>query len=182
MKTHHWLLTLFCLVIGVIPASGQKYVSERGQVSFFSDAALEDIKATNQKAISILNVATNDIAFSITVKDFHFDQSLMEEHFNEKYMESDKYPKATFQGKVKGLDASVMSVVQEVKASGKLTIHGITREVEIPGTLQNLDGKWFLKSKFKVKLEDYKIDIPKLLWEKIAEEVDVAIDFSYKAG
>jgi len=106
----------------------------------------------------------------------------MEEHFNEKYMNSDQYPKSTFQGKINGLNPSLLSAAQDVRAEGKLTIHGVTKDVLIPGTLQNIDGKWFLKSKFKIKLEDYKVDIPKLLWEKIAEEVEVAVDFAYKAG
>jgi|GEM_PF-3498500 len=66
-------MVLVGMITGALSASAQKYVSERGNVSFFSDAALEDIKALNQKAISIFNTTTNDIAFSITIKDFHFD-------------------------------------------------------------------------------------------------------------
>src|SRR5690349_8061189 len=83
----------------------QKYVAEKSQITFFSDAALEDITATNKKASSIFNSANGEIVFSVPISEFQFAKSLMQEHFNEKYMESDKYPKSTFQGKIENYDA-----------------------------------------------------------------------------
>ena len=74
--------------------------TEQTFVSFFSDAAIEDITAENKKAAGVFNSATGDIAFSIPIKEYQFAKSLMKEHFNEKYMETEKYPKSTFQGKV----------------------------------------------------------------------------------
>jgi len=175
------LTRAFCLLLIAVahPAVSQKLASERGQISFFSHAALEDITAVNKKPVSILNLATGDIGFSVQIKEFKFDQSLMEEHFNEKYMNSDTYPKSTFQGKVAGVNASVTGV-QQVQATGRLTIHGVTRDVEIPGTLENRGGKWILQSKFKIQIKDYNIEIPQLLWQKVAEEVEVTVDFTYK--
>ena len=159
-------------------ACAQKYMSETSTITFFSDASLEDIAATNKKSVSLFDV-TQNIAFSIPMKEFMFDKSLMQEHFNEKYVESEKFPKATFEGKVSGFDAS-KSGVQHVIASGKMTIHGKTKPVEIPGTLEMVQGKLQLKTKFMVKLEDYEVSIPKLLWQKIAEEVEVSMDVLYK--
>jgi polyisoprenoid-binding protein YceI len=158
---------------------GQKYVIEKSYVSFFSHAAIEDIKADNKKVSSIFNVATGEVVFSIPINEFQFAKSLMQEHFNEKYMESDKYPKATFQGKVSAFDLQVNGQ-QQAKATGKLTIHGVTRDVEIPGTLEKQGDKLAMKSKFVVKLADYKITIPQLLWKNIAEQVEVTVDFLYK--
>ncbi|MCU0384105.1 MAG: YceI family protein [Cyclobacteriaceae bacterium] len=160
-------------------AIAQKYISETSTITFFSDASLEDIAATNKKAVSLYDVGTNAIAFSIPMKEFMFDKSLMQEHFNEKYVESEKFPKATFEGKVTGFDVSKKGL-QQVIASGKITIHGKTKPVEIPGTLEVVQDKLQLKTKFKVKLEDYEVTIPKLLWQKIAEEVEVSMDVLYK--
>ena len=162
-----------------VSAVGQKYTLEKANVSFFSDAAIEDIKAENKKASSIFNSESGEIVYSITINGFKFAKSLMQEHFNEKYMESDKYPKSTFQGKISGFDGNGQGV-QQVRAAGKLTIHGVTRDVEIPGTIEKQDNKLVMKSKFMVKLEDYKITIPQLLWQNIAEQVEVTVDFSYK--
>jgi polyisoprenoid-binding protein YceI len=162
-----------------IPSFGQKYVADKSFISFYSHATVEDIKADNKKATSIFNQATGDIVFSIPISEFQFAKSLMQEHFNEKYMESDKYPKATFQGKIEGFDP-LLSGPQTLKAIGKLMIHGVTRDVEIPGTLEKQNDKLLLKTKFIVKLADYNIEIPQLLWQNIAEQVEVTAELTYK--
>jgi hypothetical protein len=157
----------------------QKYISEKSFVSFYSHALMEDIKAENKKATSLFNSETGDIAFSITMKDFKFPKSLMQQHFNEKYVESEKFPKGTFQGKVTGFKPGVDGT-QQVNAQGKLTIHGVTRDIDVPGTIDVQGKKLQMKSKFMVKVADYGIAIPQLVFQNIAEEVEVTVDFSYK--
>jgi polyisoprenoid-binding protein YceI len=172
----------FCL-IGLASSFGlyaQKFSSEKSAVSFFSHASIEDIAAKTANATSIFNTATSEIVFVIPIKEFDFEKALMKEHFNEKYMETEKFPKSTFQGKLTGYQQSGSSE-QEAHAVGKLTIHGVTKEVDLVGTVQNADGKIIMKSKFMVKLEDYKIKIPTLLWKNIAEQVEVKIEFTYKS-
>ena len=173
-------LILIFLIGSSWSSFGQKYRTEQGMVSFFSETPIESIKAQNKSITSLFNAATGDIVFSVPVNEFQFEKSLMQEHFNEKYLETDKYPKATFQGKVQTFDATAKGA-QSVKAVGKLTIHGVTQDVTIPGTLEATDSKTLvLKSSFQVKLVDYKIDIPKLLWQKIAEQVDVKLEMTYQ--
>jgi polyisoprenoid-binding protein YceI len=175
IKSKIWVLFL----VMALNASAQKFVSERSVITFFSSATLEDITAKNEKASSIINLSSVEIAFSVPIKSFQFEKQLMQQHFNERYMESDKFPKATFAGKIEGLQPSV-SATQQVKANGKLTIHGVTRDVTIPGTIEVTSTKIVIKAKFLVKLADYKIEIPKLLWQNIAEQVEVTIEFVYK--
>ncbi|WP_276373856.1 YceI family protein [Chryseolinea sp. H1M3-3] len=174
---------LIVLVLGFgclnLTANAQKFTTEKTFVSFFSHAAIEDIKAENTKTAGVFNSATGDIAFSVPIKEYEFEKSLMKEHFNEKYMETEKYPKSTFQGKVSGYDANATGT-QNVTSKGKLTIHGVTQEVEIPGTIEKEGDKLLMKSKFIVKLADYKIAIPQLLWQNIAEQVEVTADFTFK--
>jgi hypothetical protein len=169
------IISLAC----VQPLLAQKYTAEKGQISFFSDAAIEDIEAVNSIVGSLFNTTTGDLVYIMKIRDFMFNKSLMREHFNEKYMESEKFPKATFQGKVTGFQPNTPGV-QKVRATGKLSIHGVTRDIEVPGTAELKDGKILLKSKFMVKLQDYNIKIPTLVWQNIAEEVEVRIDFTYK--
>lgn len=177
---YHKLFLLICgFAIIAIGAHAQKFTTEKTFVSFFSDAAIEDITAENTKTVGVFNAATNDIAFSVPIKEYEFEKSLMKEHFNEKYMETEKFPKSTFQGKVSGFDPNAAGV-QNVTSNGKLTIHGQTHEVEIPGTIEKQGDKLIMKSKFIVKLEDYKIAIPQLLWQNIAEQVEVTVDFTFK--
>ncbi len=157
----------------------QKYKSEQSTVTFFSDAAIEDIAATNEKSSSIFDASKGDIVFLITIMEFQFEKSLMQEHFNEKYMESDKFPKATFKGKVIGYNDNTDGI-QQVRAKGTLTIHGQSKEIDVQGTLKKQGDLLQLQSTFVVALEDYKIKIPQLLWQNIAEQVEVKVDFTYK--
>lgn len=159
--------------------SAQKYALENGSITFFSEAAIENITAKNEKASSIINIQTLDIAFSVPIREFQFEKKLMQEHFNEKYLESEKFPKSTFTGKISGFDNTVKGQ-QQVKAGGKLTIHGVTTAVEIPGIAEVQSDRIILKSKFIVKLADYKIKIPQLMWQNIAEQVEVTVEFTYK--
>jgi hypothetical protein len=174
---------LLLLLFGIgflFEVQAQKFSSEKGMISFFSDAAIEDIKAENSQVGSLFNSATGELVYIAKILDFKFQKSLMREHFNEKYMETEKFPKSTFQGKVTGFTAAATGD-QKVKAVGKLTIHGVTKNVEIPGTVEFAGSKAIVRSRFMVKLEDYNIKIPKLVWQNIAEEIEVKIDFTYKA-
>jgi hypothetical protein len=170
----------FVLLLLTYSAEAQKYTVEKGSIVFFSDATLEDIKAENKKIASLFNSATGAIAFSVPIVEFQFEKSLMQEHFNEKYMESDKFPKATFQGTLTNFNMGVTDE-QVVNATGKLTLHGVTKDVSIPGTFQMKDGKVIMTSKFMIRLEDYQVAIPQLMWQNIAEEVEVSLTFIYKA-
>lgn len=172
---------LFLMLFLLTSFSGvtQKYTSEKSLVIFFSDAALEDIRAENTKSTSEINLASG--AIKVTIKNIHFQfaKALMKEHFNEKYMETERYKESTLQGTISGYSAG-NSGEQTVVVKGKLSIHGQTQDVEIPGTLEMKENKLYAKAKFMVKLNDYKIKIPQLLWQNIAEEVEVTIDIIYK--
>jgi polyisoprenoid-binding protein YceI len=171
-------LLVICFILASTFAAAQKLTVEKSKIVFFSDAAIEDITAENKKTSGIFNQDNGEIVFSIPINAFKFAKALMQEHFNEKYMESDKFPKATFQGRVEGFDKNLNS--QSAKAIGKMTIHGVTKDVEIPGTITKQGNKVLMNSKFMVKLADYNIAIPQLLWQNIAEQVEVTADFTFK--
>jgi len=158
---------------------GQKYTLDKSSIEFFSKATIEDIKADNIKSSSLLNIGTGEVVITIPIKSFEFEKALMKEHFNEKYLESEKYPRAIFQGKfVPNIQHTIDQ--QSVTAIGKLTIHGVTREVQLPGTIEWKDSQVLAKASFIVRLEDYQIKIPQILWQNIAEEVSVSVELIYK--
>ena len=169
---------ILLLYLSVQLVSAQKYKLETSLVTFFSSAPVEDIRAVNNKSNSLFDADKAEIAFSVPISEFQFEKSLMQEHFNEKYMESDKYPRAFFQSKISEFTKELPE--QNVVAKGKLTIHGVTKEVEIPGVIKYSENKVEMFAKFMVRLEDYKIKIPTLLWRNIAEEVEVTVSFVYK--
>jgi hypothetical protein len=169
---------LLILLLGYT-SFAQKFSAEHGEISFFSDGIVEDIDARNSQVGSLLDASNGEVVFIAKIRDFVFPKSLMREHFNEKYMETEKYPKATFQGKLVGIRAGTTGE-QKVRAVGKLNMHGVTRDIDVPGTVEFSGSKVVTRSKFKVRLEDYNIKIPTVVWQNIAEEVEVRIDFTYK--
>ena len=175
------LLAIAFLVSLPVLLTAQQYLVEKSTVVFFSDAPLEDIRATNSKARAVVDVKTAEVAFEIPIKDFDFVKDLMKQHFNEKYLETEKFPKSQFSGKLNGFDKDKKEE-QQVIAEGKLIIHGVTNLVKIPGTIQiTPENKIVIKAKFMVKVADYKITIPQLVWQNIAEEVEVTIEFLMKS-
>lgn len=172
------IITLLIFLFVCRFATAQQYMTHDGTVTFYSHAAIEDITAANKKVSSVINPATKEIAFSVPIKSFIFRKELMQEHFNEKYMESEKFPSATFAGNIAGYDPAI-SDVQQVVATGDLTIHGVKRQVSVSGTIQNLADQIRVKTKFIVRLADYNITIPTLLWQNIAEQVEVRVEIVY---
>lgn len=162
-----------------IAALAQSYQSTESEVTFFSSAPMEDIKATNKKASSLFDATTGSIVFVVPMEGFQFRKSLMQQHFNENYLESDKYPNATFEGKVTGYDLS-KNGPQEAVAEGTMTIHGVARKVKIKGHLIQTSGVLKIDTKFPVKVADYDIDIPRVVFYNIAEVVEVTAVFIYK--
>jgi YceI-like domain len=159
--------------------SQKRFFSEKSNITFFSEGVIEEIKASNTKVTSILDLQSGEVAYLLSPKDFQFEKKLMQVHFNEKYMESEKFPRSTFKGKIQGHDAS-STTLQQVKAVGQLSIHGVTRDVDIPGTLQIEGNTVTLKAKFMVKLIDYNIKVPQIVWQNIAQEVEVSVHFLYR--
>ena len=178
MKVYR-LLLITCLLILSEIAFAQRYRLVSSHLSFFSKAPLEDIEAHTQQATSLFDAASAEIAFLVPVRSFQFEKSLMQEHFNENYLESEKYPNATFEGKLQGFEAE-SSEKQEVTAQGTFTIHGVTQRVEIPGEVQLQEDSLHMQATFPVKLEDYNIKIPKIVFYNIAETVEVEVQFTYQ--
>ena len=173
-----FLTTALLLLLFVMQTTAQKYVAKEGYVSFFSEAPIENIKAENKRMTSIFIADNGMIAFSVINKDFIFPKKLMQEHFNDKYMESHKYPQSTFSGTIVGYSLEANGL-QSVRAKGQLKIHGITKNIDIPGTLEVKGNTVQMKSRFKVVLADYGITIPAILWKNISEQVEVSIDLIF---
>src|SRR5688572_13787971 len=169
----------FILLLHVNGFSQKRFFSEKSNITFFSEGVIEEIKANNTKVTSILDLLTGDVAYLLSPKDFQFEKKLMQVHLNEKYMESEKFPRSTFKGKIEGIDAS-LTTLQQVKAVGELNIHGVTRDVTIPGTVHIEGNTVTLRAKFMVKLVDYNIKVPQIVWQNIAQEVEVSVHFSYR--
>lgn len=172
-------LFLIALLFIGFQSKAQLFITTTGEVSFFSKTPMEDIEAVNKNVSSIINTSTNEVAVQMRITNFVFPNKLMQEHFNENYLESEKFPSATFKGKIKEtIDLNVPGTYP-VSALGSATIHGVTHPIELKGTIVSTGSTLALTCQFEVKLVDYKIDIPKIVFAKIAEVIKVSSKLTY---
>lgn len=177
------LYVLIALCMISVAAQPQKYMTKNGFIGFYSHTPVEDIRADNNQVAGIIDVETNEFVFQVLMKSFHFDKSLMEEHFNENYVESEKFPKASFKGTITepaGTDLKKEGSY-EVTISGEMSMHGVTKNLSAKGTIVVLADGIKATSKFYINPEDYDIAIPGVVRENIAKEVEVTVDMSYSA-
>lgn len=173
MKKKTFLFT-FLIVSQIICA--QKYFTRTGTTNFkASVATFEAIEATNKSTTVLLKTDTGDIAAQLFIAAFTFKVALMQEHFNENYMDSDKFPKATFRGELDGF--SIDSLKKEYPLVGTLTIKGIKKEIETTARLMINEGTIYITSNFTVKPQDFDIKIPSIVRKKIAESININLNY-----
>ncbi len=181
MKTAIYLTLL--LVSIAAPMQGQdKFLCKNGHIWFYSETPLETIEAHNYTVASVLTPATGDVVFQLLIKSFKFERALMEEHFNENFMESAKFPKSDFKGKIVNLKEIDFSKNGSYKAvvEGDLTIHNRTNRIRQNGTIEVKGTAILVKAKFDIAPKDYDIEIPSAVRDKIAKTVAVTVDMTYE--
>ncbi len=155
----------------------QLWYTTTAKITFFSHTTVEDIKAVNNAVVLAFDQDAGDISAKVTIKSFLFKKKLMQEHFNENYLESDIYPYANYKGKI--LDINKINFAKDsiykVKTKGKLTIHGVTKDISTYGTLQIAGATATIDAKFEVLLEDFNIKKPSVVAIKIADKIEVTI-------
>ena len=176
------IAAIFIASLFTLSVAAQTYITRSGRITFFSKAPVENIEANNNEVTSILNTTNGEVAFIALIKSFKFQKALMEEHFNENYMESNTFPKANFKGTVTDLSKVNFSSdgTYNITVKGDLIIHGVTKNVEAPGTITVSQGKISANSKFNIKVKDYNIKIPTTVVNNIAETISVTVDCKYE--
>jgi polyisoprenoid-binding protein YceI len=172
-------LIIGCLFLYSVTANAQgKFYTKTGKISFFSTTSVEDIEAINKSVVALLDSKSGDLQFAVLMKGFEFKKALMQEHFNKDYVESDKFPKAEFKGQITNNSEINYTTngTYNAKAKGKLTIHGVTKDIETSGTITVKDGKVILHAVFTALVADYNITVPKLYRDNISKSIKVTVD------
>lgn len=176
-------LFLICLLISVSSAFAQeKLVTKNGKITFEASVpSFEEVKAKNENVTCILNTKTGEIASLALIKGFKFQIALMEEHFNENYMESTRFPKATFKGTIKNFNLSELTAVpKEYVISGKLEIHGKVKDISTTAKIKKTDKGVEIDTNFSVNASDFDIAIPSVVKNKVSNKINIANLFLLK--
>ena len=174
----------YLLIFGLLLNTGLKaqisFTSKEVKVNIFSSTPLEDIKAQALNAVSVIIPKSKQLVFQMPIKSFLFSRSLMQEHFNESYMESDKYPTATFKGNIIENIDFAKDGIYNVNVKGILNMHGVAKERNIKGVITIKNGKPSILSNFNVACADHEIKIPSVVFKKIAEVISVTVIGNYQ--
>jgi len=146
-----------------------RYVIESSSIEFYSYAPLEDIEAVNTESVGAIDLSTGEFIIKIPVSSFEFPNKLMQKHFNDSYLETDRYPECVFRGKLDGDNAI-----------GEITLHGVTKKISVPVIMNKSEEIVTIDTEFKIALKDHKIKVPRLLFQNIAEEIEVKVTSSFK--
>lgn len=167
---------LACAVVALSYGQAQKYFTRDAVVTFTSDAPMEKIESSNKEVNIIIDPATSAMAIKVVMKSFAFDKQAMKDHFHADYLHTDKYPNATFDGKITNLKDWTKNGTYNVVAEGNLTIHGVTKPVKQSGQVVIENGKIKVSATFNVLLTDYKVPVPSNYVSKISNTIQLKVN------
>ncbi|MCH1406826.1 MAG: YceI family protein [Schleiferiaceae bacterium] len=162
-------IVLTVLLICSTVASAQQYLTREARLSFDAGSPLEDIEAFTESGSAVFDASSGKIGVQVLMTSFQFKRALMQEHFNENYVESEKFPKASFRG-----------VFADGEVKGALSIHGSTQEISVPANLTQEDGNFVLVTSFEILLADYGVKIPGAVANKISNTASIQVRATLK--
>jgi polyisoprenoid-binding protein YceI len=167
------------LLISINKLSAQVLSFHHGEVEFYTETVMSDIEAVTKTADVKLDLQTGDFEATVNIQSFEFEYETMQEHFNEKYMESDKFPQATFKGKILQ-NISNISEEMEVDASGTMTIHSVSKEIKIKAKISKKQDYTVVECRIPIVFKDYNIDDPSILSKSVAKDVLIKVSVYLK--
>lgn len=170
-------ITMLC--IGTFVQAQKKYITKAGSMTFEASVpSFEEVKAKNTSTTAILNIDNGEFAALALIRGFRFKNALMEEHFNENYAESNTYPKATFRGTIRDYSLESISIKDDFLIDGMLEFHGVKRNLnDVKIILSKTENSIIIKGSFSVLATDFNIEIPKIVSNKLSNEVNVSFEF-----
>ena len=173
------LSLIIIILLSISLAKAQKYTTKSGTIHFSSETPMEKIEAVNRQVNSALDVATGNFVFKVLIRGFEFEKALMQEHFNENYIESDKYPKALFKGKINEKIDFTKNGTYDISATGDFTLHGVTKARTLRGKVTVNQASLSITTDFDVALADHKIEVPQIVFVKIAQIIKVKNKYTF---
>lgn len=158
--------------------------SAKNMVKFISDAPVEDFEGVTDKIDGYLVyqgddvTADSDLYFEVDLRTLDTGIGLRNRHMREDYLHTDRYPHAKFNGRI--VEASPSGGKTSVKVRGTMDIHGVQRPMEVKGSFSGSGDRLRIQTTFDVKLTDHKIEVPKFMFLKIDENMELVLDFTMK--
>ncbi len=103
---------------------------------------------------------------------------LRDKHMREKYLAVGTSPTTTLTVNRSDLQFPAAGASTSGDAPGKLTLHGVTKDVKFHYSTSNTGGVYNVKGNFTIDMTDYQIEVPSYLGVTVKPRVDVSASFS----
>lgn len=175
------LVAFFASSIQIISSEYNVKKSDKNIVKFLSDAPIENFEGITNNIDGFLyfeSELTNNsqLHFEVDLRTIDTGIGLRNRHMRENYLETDKYPMAVYEGKIVNAE-KIGNNKYKVKVVGNMKIHGVARKQNVEGTLEFLGDDINITTDFIVKLTDHNIEVPRLMFLKINENMQLHLDF-----
>lgn len=162
-----FLFTAFSLLAQDKFKTNSAVINFQASVPFF-----EEVKAVNKLGTIVLEPQTSTLICTVVIRDFHFKMDLMQEHFNDNYIESHRYPKAVFKGKIEKFDLKdITEDEKEYDVTGKIYLHGKSKVIAVKALIKKVPDGIQIVSNFPLSVSDFNIEIPYVVANKISKTV-----------
>ena len=169
------VLLVLILGLGTFSSMAQVYQTKTGHAEFHSEVPLHSFTGTSDRLAGRISLADSTV-------DFYLDLHTLETGINKRdkdmleTLEAEEYPFAEFFGKLVSDFDTTSNQPQQVTVQGDFSIHGITRQVELTGTLQLTGQGLQVSAGWTLNIEDYDIEPPGILFYRVDEDQDIKID------
>lgn len=172
------IILIALLYVSSMGLAQEKLICKSAVINFEASVpSFEEVKAINNNVTLVINPKTGEIASLALMKSFRFKVALMEEHFNENYIESDRYPKAIFKGKIENFDVQNLTTTpKDFIINGKLKLHGKTFEIRALAKISQLNSGINLHADFSVNASDFDISIPAVVKNKVSNKINIQLN------
>ena len=193
MRTIIFVMAILSVGVSSLPAR-ELQIDKAGKnlVKFTSDAKIETFSGVTDRIDGYVlwegeeirpdaTLAGSKVYFEVELNDLDTGIGMRNRHMREIYLETDKFPYAHFTGEIVSVDTAANGAFT-IATSGRFFIHGKEQPVTILGLVSPEGDHYRVQSKFEVKLPDYGIKVPTLMFLKISETIELELDFALKGA
>ena len=165
--------TLAVVALSSLPAVEIKEASLKivsGKIRFTGETQVETVRGSSEGASGQVDLATKTIEVRVPLEKFQTGNSMRDDNMHEDFLETAKFPEASFSGKLNSYDPATGVFT----ATGSFTVHGVAkRNLKVTGKISASKNGYVAKVGFQVFLKDHKIAIPKVLFVEMENKIEV---------
>ncbi|MDZ7722468.1 MAG: YceI family protein [candidate division KSB1 bacterium] len=176
-------ILMLCLSLASFSYPAEYHVDTEAQnkVRFISDAKVETFDGVTGQIDGYVVwdndavLVNNKFYFEVELQTLDTGIGLRNRHMRENYLETETYPYATYEGTITEIDSAAIDSGFIAFTEGTFSVHGVEKPLEMEVQVTPDDDQYQAYSEFQVLLSDHYIKIPKLMFLKLSEIIQLQV-------